>query len=170
MFGYNNKIDVTIKQICIILLIVRCIMKAKDVLLLKGPEVFTISRKKTISEALKTLINNNIGVLPVINEDAKLVGMLSERDIIRKVNSSPNDFLDIPVEQIMTKRIIYADVEDDIEYIESVMTKNKFRHLPIMKNNILVGLISIGDIVKSSLNDKSYENKYLLDYISGNVK
>jgi CBS domain-containing protein len=144
-------------------------MKAKDILLIKGPDVFTIGCKKTVKEALQTLINNNIGVLPVINDEAKLVGILSERDILRKVNTSPDDFLSLQVDDIMTKRIIYADYEDDIDYIESVMTANKFRHLPIMKNNILVGLISIGDIVKSSLKDKKYENKYMLEYIAGNV-
>jgi CBS domain-containing protein len=70
----------------------------------------------------------------------------------------------------MTKRIIYADYDDDIDYIESIMTLNKVRHLPIMKDKIITGLISIGDVVKASLSDKKYENKYLLDYIAGSVK
>jgi CBS domain-containing protein len=145
-------------------------MKAKDILAKKGPEVFTVGESKTIAEALQSLTNNNIGVLLVLNSSGKFTGIISERDILRKVSTSPDSFMECTVEQIMTKRILYADFDDDIDYLESIMTSNKVRHVPILKNKVLVGLISIGDIVKASLSDKKFENKYLLEYISGNVK
>lgn len=145
-------------------------MKAKDILLKKGPEVITIGDRKTLGEALRVLVNNNIGVLPVLSTEGKFIGILSERDILRKAASTPDTFMNTLVSDVMTKRIIYADYDDDIDYIESIMTLNKVRHLPIMKDKIITGLISIGDVVKASLSDKKYENKYLLDYIAGSVK
>ncbi|MFA5512910.1 MAG: CBS domain-containing protein [Candidatus Kapaibacterium sp.] len=145
-------------------------MKAKDILLKKGLEVITIGDRKTLGEALRVLVNNNIGVLPVLSTEGKLIGILSERDILRKAASTPDTFMNTLVSDVMTKRIIYADYDDDIDYIESIMTLNKVRHLPIMKDKIITGLISIGDVVKASLSDKKYENKYLLDYIAGSVK
>ncbi|MDT3738046.1 MAG: CBS domain-containing protein [Candidatus Kapabacteria bacterium] len=145
-------------------------MKAKEILRNKGPEVFTVGESKTIREAMELLVNNRIGVLLVLNSSGKFVGIISERDILRLAHSSPDNFLEKSVEDVMTRKIIYADYDDDVDYIESMMSRNKVRHLPVLKDRVLVGLISIGDVVKASLSDKKFENKYLLDYISGNVK
>lgn len=145
-------------------------MKVKDILSKKGPEVITIGDTKTVDNALQLLVRNNIGVLLVLNESGKFVGIISERDILRKVNSSPERFLECMVSELMTKKIIYADYDDDVDYIESIMTQNKVRHIPVLKDKVLVGLISIGDIVKASLSDKQFENKYLIEYISGVIR
>lgn len=145
-------------------------MKAKDILKKKGPEVITVGDSKPLSDALKKLVDNNIGVLLVLNESGKFVGIISERDILRYAYHSPENYMNMLVNEIMTRRIIYVDCDDDLDYIESILTTNKVRHLPVLKDNILIGLISIGDVVKASLTDKKVENKYLLDYISGNVK
>jgi len=143
-------------------------MIVKDILKTKGPEVFTISEEKTIEDALKVLINNNIGVLLVLNNDAKISGILSERDILREVYKNPQNFLSTKVKEIMTKKVIFVEAKDNIEYVESIMTGNHIRHVPVLDNKILVGLISIGDIVKSMLTEVKFQNKYLQDYISGN--
>jgi CBS domain-containing protein len=145
-------------------------MKVKDVLKVKGPEVITIGDTKQVKDAIRVLVNNKIGVLLVLNEHGKIVGIISERDIIKSIFSSSENFLELPISQIMTTNIIYAEYEDDITNVESIMTKNRIRHLPVMNNKILVGLISIGDIIKALLSDKDYENKYLHEYISGSVK
>ena len=145
-------------------------MKAKDILKQKGPEVITIGEAKSLSDAIQVLVNNNIGVLLVINDKAKISGIISERDILRAVKNSPDTFSELKVGEIMTQKVLYADYEDDIDYIESVMTEQRIRHLPVMNNKVLVGLISIGDVIKASLKDKRFENKYLMDYISGSVK
>ncbi len=145
-------------------------MKAKDILKIKGPEVITIGTNRTLPEAIETLTKNNIGVLLVINEEGKLSGIMSERDIIRAIGSNFDTFSEIKVSDIMTRKIIYADTEDPIEYLETIMTNNRIRHIPIMHNKILVGLVSIGDVVKHMLTDVVADNKYMFDMISGNVK
>lgn len=145
-------------------------MKVKDILKSKGPEVFTIAQNKTIKDAMPIFVNNSIGVLLVLDEAAKIVGIVSERDILRAINSNFETFTDLLIQDIMTKKIIYADYEDEIDYLEDIITNNRIRHVPVLKNKTLVGLISIGDIIKFNLKDKKYENKYLFDYISGVVK
>jgi CBS domain-containing protein len=144
-------------------------MKAKDILKKKGPEVFTIGEDKSLFEAQRILITNNIGVLMVLNQDGKIVGIMSERDILRESYNSPDNYKDIPVKDIMSKNVIVIEPEDDIEYIESIMTEKRIRHLPVVQNKVLVGLISIGDIVKGMYGSNQAEIKYLRDYISGDL-
>lgn len=145
-------------------------MKAKDILKIKGPEVITIGTNRTLHEAIDVLTKNKIGVLLVINEEGKLSGIVSERDIIRTIGKNFDTFSDIKVSDIMTRKIIYADAEDPIEYLETIMTNNRIRHIPIMNHKVLVGLVSIGDVVKHMLTDVIADNKYMFDMISGNVK
>ncbi|MGB9771998.1 MAG: CBS domain-containing protein [Candidatus Kapaibacteriota bacterium] len=142
-------------------------MKAKDILKTKGPEVFTIGEEKTLADAVKILSANNIGVLLVLSSEAKIVGIISERDIIRQLAKDSEKCLSTKVKDVMTRQVIVVEPEDDLEYIEKVMTQNRCRHVPVISNKVLVGLISIGDIVKSMLKETEIENKYLKDYISG---
>ncbi len=144
-------------------------MKAFEILEKKGFQVFYISQNSTIEEAIDTLVKNNIGVLLIFDETNKLTGILSERDIIRLINKSKFDFLSKTVSEIMTTNILFAYIEDDINYIENIMTTNRIRHIPIYDKNKLVGLISIGDIIKAKLSEQQVQNKYLMDYISGIV-
>lgn len=144
-------------------------MKVKDILKQKGPEVFTIGDEKTLADAVKILAANNIGVLLVLNSEAKIVGIISERDIIRTLAKDPEHCLSKKVKEVMTQQVIVVEPEDDLEYVEKVMTQNRCRHVPVINNKVLVGLISIGDIVKSMLKESEIENKYLKDYISGVV-
>ena len=142
-------------------------MSVNDILKKKGPEVFTIGENKSIAQALELLVDNKIGALLVLNEDAKIVGVLSERDIVRQARENPDDCLNHSVGNVMTRNIIGVEPEDDVEYVESIMTSNRIRHLPVIKNQVLVGIIPIGDVVKSLLKSKEVENKYLKDYLSG---
>lgn len=144
-------------------------MKIAEVLKVKGPEVMTIGQDKQLSQALELLVKNSIGVLLVIDSDAKICGILSERDILRASYHDPAHYRSRIVKEFMTKEVIFVEAEDEIEYAESIMTQNRIRHLPVMNNKVLVGLISIGDVVKGLLKDKRFENKYLMDYISGNL-
>ncbi|MCX7908233.1 MAG: CBS domain-containing protein [Ignavibacteria bacterium] len=144
-------------------------MKVKDILKQKGPEVFTIGDEKTLADAVKVLAANNIGVLLVLSSEAKIVGIISERDIIRKLASDPEGCLSTKVKDVMTRQVIVVEPEDDLEYVERVMTQNRCRHVPVISNKVLVGLISIGDIVKSMHKETEIENKYLKDYIAGAI-
>lgn len=142
-------------------------MKVKDVLKLKGPEVYTVGEDKLLSEAINTLVTNNIGSLIVLNGEARITGIVSERDILRITHSDRSTFFNRPVKEIMSKNLIIVEPDDDMEYCESVMTKNRIRHLPVVKDKILIGIISIGDVVKAQISEARHENKYLRDYIEG---
>lgn len=145
-------------------------MKVRDILKNKGPEVFTIGEEKLLRDAVEILTRNNIGVLIVISDEGKINGIISERDILKACSINPDTFLNLPVKDFMIKRLLIAEPDDEIDYVQKIMTENRIRHLPVLNNKILVGLISIGDVVKAQLSDKIYENKYLMDYISGNVR
>ncbi len=142
-------------------------MKVKDILKNKGPEVFTIGEEKFIRNAVEVLVKYNIGALLVLNDSGKIVGIITERDILRESYNNPDNYLNLSINQAMTKKVIVVEPEDDIDYVESIITQNRIRHLPVVSNKILVGLISIGDLVKAQLSEARYENKYLMDYIGG---
>ena len=144
-------------------------MKVSDILIKKGPEVFTIAEDKTLQDALHLLVTNKIGVLIVINHEAKLTGILSERDILNACHNQPVDYRNLSVSDFMTRNVIIVEPDDSVDYVENIMTQNKFRHVPVLKDKVLVGLISIGDIVKILLTETKEENKYLKDYIAGSV-
>lgn len=145
-------------------------MKVKDILKQKGPEVFTIGDEKTLQDAVRILTANRIGVLLVLSKEAKIIGIISERDIIRVLDSNPNNWNEIKIKDVMTRQVIVVEPDDDLDYVEQIMTRNRCRHVPVIHNKVLVGLISIGDIVKAMLDETSVENKYLKDYISGAIK
>lgn len=142
-------------------------MKIKNVLKLKGAEVFTISEGKNVYQAMAIIVANKIGSLVVINDEAKITGIFSERDALKVCYENPNNFAEIAVNQVMTKSIIFAEPEDEVDYVLGIMTQNKFRHVPVMKEGSLVGIVSIGDLVKVQLNEMNLENKYLMEYIQG---
>lgn len=144
-------------------------MKIREILQTKGSEVFSIGENNTILEAINVLVKNRIGAVLVLNSEAGIAGILSERDVVRSALDSPGDHLNKHVKDVMTKNIIFIEPNDDIEYVQSIMTGNHIRHLPVVENKALCGIISIGDIIKSLLTKTQYENKYLQDYISGNL-
>ena len=138
-------------------------MKVKDILKSKGPEVITIGNEKSISEAVGVLVKHSIGALLVLNETGKIVGIISERDILRE--NHENYGSGAKVQDVMTENVIIGDPEDDLDYIEHVMTQNRIRHLPVISNKRLVGIISSGDVIKAQLNGVRVTNRYLQDYI-----
>ena len=142
-------------------------MKIADILKTKGPVVFTINEDNMLSEALNSIVTNRIGVLVVLNSSSQITGIISERDILKASFENGAAYLLKMVKDVMTRNVVIAEPEDSIEYVEQTMTQNRFRHVPIIKDNALVGLISIGDLVKALLSESRSENKYMKDYISG---
>lgn len=143
-------------------------MKIKDVLSQKSGAIYIIEQNKTILEGLSLLVPNKIGSLIVLDNEGKIVGIFSERDALRECYYYPNNFQNIKIGDVMTKSIIVAEPEDEVEYVLGIMTQNKFRHTPIVdKSGNLVGIVSIGDLVKVQLREKDFENKYLMQYIQG---
>ncbi|MFO7537562.1 MAG: CBS domain-containing protein [Chloroflexota bacterium] len=122
-------------------------MKVSRILSTKRREIITIRPDNLIREAVALLAEYNIGVLVVLDETEKLVGILSERDIVRQAVQDEKLFAR-PVSEIMTQQVITGVPQDDIAQVMHTMTERRFRHLPILKDERLIGIVSIGDLVK----------------------
>jgi CBS domain-containing protein len=123
-------------------------MKVQTILAKKGTNVVTIHPEQTLREAARLLAERNIGALVVVNEAARPVGILSERDIIRAA-ARHDDAFSWPVSDIMTRELITGVPQDDVRSVMHTMTEKRFRHLPILEHGELVGIVSIGDVVKA---------------------
>jgi CBS domain-containing protein len=145
----------------------RADMKVQDILKTKGAELVTIGQQDSLGEAYRLLSEHNIGVLLVTNEQNKPVGIISERDLVHEfANRGPAVETTI-VQEAMTEDLIIGVPEDDLQYVMNVMTQQRIRHLPILDGDELAGLISIGDVVKSHMNQAEAEIRYLNSYITG---
>jgi CBS domain-containing protein len=122
-------------------------MKISDILAQKGRQVFTIRPDQTIREAISVLNAQNIGGLVVL-EEGKIAGILTERDVLHFVASDSFD-LSAPVGQIMTKNIIIGAPQDDLQSVAHTMTEKRFRHLPVIEQEKLIGIVTIGDVLKA---------------------
>ncbi len=142
-------------------------MNAKDVLQQKGSKVILVNPEQSIQEAIDTLVSNGVGALVVVNEKKNIVGMLTERDILRANAKSFDRLNGIKVSDLMSEKVIIGLEHDDLDYVMRLMTERKIRHLPIMSQGKLVGIVSIGDLVKAKVRQAEFEIRYLTDYISG---
>jgi len=140
-------------------------MKVQDLLLTKGPEVITIRPEETLYDALTVLVHHQIGSLVVTSPLGKVVGIITERDLLRACVTHGERLKEVPVQEVMTTHLIIGVPDDNVGYVMGIMTKNRIRHLPIIEGQRLEGLISIGDVVKAQLEETEFENRYLKDYI-----
>ena len=131
-------------------------MQISTILATKGSQVETIQPGQTVREAIKQLVDQRIGAVVVVDAAGKPIGILSERDIIRAAAQNEALF-DAAVSTIMTSDVIIARPGDDVRAVEKTMTERRFRHLPVMDRGELVGIISIGDVVKAALD--AYEGE-----------
>ena len=127
-------------------------MNIANVLARKGPKVITIRPDQTIRQALQLLAEHNIGALVVVADGGDPVGILSERDIVREAARNEAVF-SLVVSTIMTRDVIIGTPQDDLVSASSTMTEKRIRHLPIVDRGRLVGMVSIGDIVKARRNE-----------------
>lgn len=141
--------------------------KIKEVLEHKGADVFLVRPTNTVYEAIQEMVNHNIGAVLVVSEDDKLVGIFTERDILKQCVRRSDRLKTTKVESVMTTDLIIGLPDDEVDYLEGIMTANKIRHIPILEDSRIVGIVSIGDLVKSRLQDVQYENRYLKEYIMG---
>jgi CBS domain-containing protein len=125
-------------------------MKLAAVLAAKGSRVFTIRPEATVREAVAELATNNIGALIICEEPGAPVGILSERDVIRRMNID-DSVLDAPISELMTSPVILGTSNDDLDSVLRTMTDRRFRHLPVVDDGELVGMVTIGDLVKAQL-------------------
>ena len=131
----------------------------------KGPEIIGISPDSTVFEALQTLAERNIGAVLVL-EGVRLVGILSERDYARQVILKGKASKDTPVREIMTTSVVCVHPEQTIEECMALMTDKRFRHLPVLADDRLLGVLSIGDVVKALLDEQAFRIEQLESYIA----
>jgi|TARA_B110000967_G_C18869207_1_gene554436 CBS domain-containing protein len=129
-------------------------------------EIISINEKKSINDAIQLLSKNKIGALPVINNQMKLCGIISERDIINVIseNKSINFSLSL-IDSIMTAKVITCDKNTKSNVLMEIMTTNKIRHIPILENNLLIGIVSIGDVVQRLLQNSNLQNEELKSWL-----
>jgi CBS domain-containing protein len=123
-------------------------MNIQSILAKKGTHVVTIDSRRTIREALATLVQYNIGALVVLNETGQPVGILSERDIVRAAAINEALFT-LTVSALKSREIIIGVPDDDLQVVAHTMTEKRIRHIPVMDQGQLVGIVSIGDVVKA---------------------
>lgn len=144
-------------------------MSVHAILKAKGSEVSTIGQDQTIAECVSLLNKERIGALVVVGAGGGVTGVISERDILRVCDENKFSVQSLRVRDVMTPkaRLITASDSDSIEGLMEKMTSGRVRHLPIMEGDRLIGLVSIGDVVKALLDSVERENQDLRDYISG---
>jgi CBS domain-containing protein len=135
------------------------------ILAAKGREVATIEPGTTLKSAVALLAEKRIGAVLVLGADNRIVGILSERDIVRAVAESGAAALDEPVSRSMTRKVSTCTEGETIPSLMERMTEGKFRHLPVVEQGRLVGIVSIGDVVKHRLRDMERDSAAMRDYI-----
>ncbi|MEJ2364233.1 MAG: CBS domain-containing protein [Deltaproteobacteria bacterium] len=138
----------------------------KDILATKGHEVYTISPAGTVYEALSLMAEKNVGSL-VILEGETLVGLISERAYARKIVLKGRLSRNTPVSEIMTREPVTVTLDHDLEQCMELMTDKRVRHLPVVEEGRLIGIISIGDVVKGIIDHKEFIIQQLEKYIKG---
>ncbi len=141
-------------------------MTVKAILSRKGNDVITIEPTVTLSAAVNILAERRIGALVVVaSADKQVAGILSERDIVRALAQRGPGALQEAVGQVMTRRVVTCTESDTVAALMERMTQGKFRHLPVVERGKLVGLVSIGDVVKHRLGEMEHESNALREYI-----
>ncbi len=141
-------------------------MRVSDVLSSKGSTaIFTIRPEATMAELLDALAEHNVGALVVSNDGTTVLGIVSERDVVRKLRDF-DDPRDITVEQIMTTDVRVCAPEDSFGSLMAIMTEHRIRHVPVLDGESLVGVLSIGDAVKHRMDQLQFERDQLNDYVS----
>jgi CBS domain-containing protein len=130
----------------------------------KGNEVSSIDPDKSVYDAMQLMAAKNIGALMVL-ENGKLIGIISERDFSRKANMLDKPLRDILVKEIMTSQVVYVIPDNTTEECMALVTEMRSRHLPVLENDQIIGIISIGDLVKDTISDREFVIDQLERYI-----
>ncbi len=141
-------------------------MRIDGVLRAKGTDVVSVTPDATLHAAAELLRTHRIGALLVIAADEQVSGIISERDIVKALAELGPDALTTQVDQVMSKDVVVCSPNDTVEQLMTIMTERRFRHLPVVSDGVLVGIVSIGDVVKRRLAEVSDEAKALHEYIT----
>lgn len=140
-------------------------MRIQELLKGKGSDVVTLTADATVGQLVQTLADHQIGAVVVV-DDGAITGIISERDVVRALLGGSDGLLDRPVSSLMTSEVVTCSPEDEISALAASMTEHRFRHLPVVRKDELVGIVSIGDIVKFRLDELQRERDQLESYIT----
>ena len=141
-------------------------MNAATILKFKGGGVFTTTANKSLLEIAKLLAQHGIGCIVILGDDDKIVGIVSERDLMRAIGQAGPKVLSEPVSDFMTKTVVTAREAATVDQLMSEMTMHRFRHMPVVERGQLLGLVSIGDLVKIHVADAEFESGAMRQYIT----
>ena len=142
-------------------------MNVEAILRGKGRDVATIRPDQTVAVALAALLDRNIGALVVSRDGERVDGIISERDIVHGLAAHGGALLAVDVAAVMTRRVATCDPADTVADLMALMTNRRIRHLPVVDDGKLVGIVSIGDLVKNRLDEIEYEARSLRSFIAG---
>lgn len=140
-------------------------MTVKMILSQKGSDVATVAPTANVAEAIQMLCERKIGALVITGAGGRITGIVSERDIVRALAKHGTTALELPLTEVMTRKVVTCEPADKMSEIMELMTTGKFRHLPVLEDDELVGIVSIGDVVKHRLAQLEHEQDALRDYI-----
>ncbi len=146
-------------------------MTLREILRVKGTKVHSIHPTASLDEVVQKLVRHNIGSLVVCEDDdpREMVGIITERDILRACAANNTTFDQLHAGDCMSTKLVTGALSDSVEDIMGMMTEHRVRHLPVMQDGSMVGIISIGDVVKAQHDELTMENHYLKNYIHGDV-
>ena len=142
-------------------------MHVSTILKQKGSDVVTTEAERTIAETAKLLDRHRIGAVLVLGADGSVAGVLSERDIVRAVSRHGEGALAMAVRDLMTREVVVCEPRDTVQDVMALMTHRRIRHVPVVEQGRLVGIVSIGDVVKGRLGDVEMEAESLRAYVQG---
>jgi len=143
-------------------------MKVKELLGIKGLECFSITSDQTLLDAAKQMAECNIGALLVMDRGT-LVGIVTERDIVKNAANEQQQCKEVRIKEAMTTNLLVVKPGDDLDYVMAVMIQNNIRHLPVIEESGLMGMLSMRDVVKVLVKNLAAENQYLKDLIGGKL-
>jgi CBS domain-containing protein len=141
-------------------------MYVANILKGKGQDVVSVRAEQSIAEALALMCERRIGAVLVLDPDGRIAGILSERDLVRAMHRCGREIFDKQVGDLMTRPVVTCSPKDPVAAIMGMMTSQRFRHVPVMEGDRLVGLVSIGDVVKSRIEEAEAEAEALRQYIA----
>jgi predicted transcriptional regulator len=142
-------------------------MKAKDILAEKGTRVVTIHKDNLLVDVMSHFLVNRVGSLVVVNKYDEIMGIVAPVDVLEAVHKDPVNISTMTVREVMSENVIVAGPDESVETLMAIMTENRIRHIPIINQGRLAGIVSIGDAVKAQLTVHEVQISYLKDYIEG---
>ncbi len=144
-------------------------MKVRDVLKSKGEWIVTVGADALTADAVSLMVENNIGSLPVVDPSGQLVGVISERDLIRELHDRGAEFAQTRISDVMTLEPVTCDIDSEVEDVMGTMSDRRIAKVPVIERGQLVGIVSVGDVIKTLYARTKEENHHLMGYLYGAV-